>query len=441
MFFNKNLNLLKGLCFVGIGIAYLSATAVEMKSAEKEGFSAEGLQRLDHAMQTPVREKKLAGVVTLLARHGQLIQLNTVGQQNLASNTPMKPDTIFRIFSMTKPITSVAMMLLYEEGKWQPNDPIDKYIPEFKNLKVFAGVNKDGSLILEKPTHAPTMAELMTHTAGFALGFQDSPVNKLYQKADLFHSPDFKTFIDKVAAMPLDYQPGEQWEYSISSDIQGYLVERLSGIPFPQFLEERIFQPLGMKDTSFVVPQEKRKRLATTYQPDEHGHLIPMWDDEPESTSSVSSTPSAPSVVPSGGGGLFSTVEDFWHFAQMLANGGQLNNTRLLAASSVQMMRTNHLPAHLRKGNFGVGPYQMQEGLGFGYNMGVFDAPNKVNSTVGAGTYFWIGAAGTWFWIDPTNDLLFIGLSQRWMLAPGMPELEKMSHALIYQALEKPDPR
>lgn len=420
---------LKSVIFTGLLLTTSFVSALEITKPEKEGFSSERLQRVENAMHAEVDNKKLAGVVTLLARHGKVVSFNTYGQQDVERNTAMKNDSIFRIFSMTKPITSVAMMILYEEGKWLPNDPIEKYIPEFKNLMVYVGENKDGSLILEKPKHAPTMGELMTHTAGFGLGFLDSPVNNLYRKADLFNSPDFKEFINRVVKLPLDYQPGTQWEYSISSDIQGYLVERLSGVPFAQFIDERIFQPLDMKDTSFAVPKEKRARLATTYQPDKNDVLVPMWNDEKESN-----TP----VMPSGGGGLFSTAEDYWHFAQMLLNEGTFNGKRILAPSTIKLMRTNHLPDNLRNGNFGIGPYHMQPGLGFGYSMGVLDDPLKINKTVGDGTYFWIGAAGTWFWIDPTNDMVFIGLSQRWMLAPGMPNLEDTSHALVYQALIEP---
>lgn len=401
------------------------AAAVEITKPEDEGFSSERLQRLEKSMHTQVDSKKLAGTVTLLAKNDKLIHVDVYGQQDIAKKTAMQQDSIFRIFSMTKPITAVAMMILYEEGKWLPSDPIEKHIPEFKNLMVYAGKNKDGSLLLEKPQHAPTMGELMTHTAGFGLGFLNSPVNELYTKADLFNAPNFKDFINRVAELPLDYQPGTQWEYSISSDIQGYLVERLSGVPFEQFLQNRIFKPLDMNDTSFSVPKTKRARLATTYQPDQNDFLQPMWNDEKEL--------SAP-IMPSGGGGLFSTAEDYWHFAQMLLNDGTFNGKKILAPSTIKLMSTNHLSQKLRNGSFGIGPYLMQPGLGFGYSMGVLDEPLKVNKTVGDGTYFWIGAAGTWFWIDPTNDVIFIGLSQRWMLAPGMPNLEDITQALVYQA-------
>lgn len=416
----------KATALLAASLLGLPAAAAEAPRAARAGFSAEGLRRLDAAMREPVDRGALAGTVTLLARKGRLVSLQAHGQQDLGRKTAMKPDTIFRIFSMTKPVTAVAMMILYEEGKWLPGDPIEKHIPEFRGLQVYAGKGPDGGPMLEKPRHPPTMGELMTHTAGFGLGFQDSPVNALYRQADLFAAPDFDAFITRVAKLPLDYQPGTQWEYSIASDIQGHLVERLSGMPFAQFVEARIFQPLGMKDTGFAVPEAKRARLATTYQPDDNKVLQPMWADD---------KPAGPPVMPSGGGGLFSTAQDYWHFAQMLLNGGSFQGRRILAPSTVRLMRANHLPDALRKGDFGIGPYQMRPGLGYGYSMGVLDEPMKVGKTVGDGTFFWIGAAGTWFWIDPAHELVFIGLTQRWMLAPGMPNLEDLSQALVYQAL------
>ena len=416
------------LC-VALSVACHLALAGNIAGAMAEGFATERLRRLDMAMHAEVDNKKLAGTVTLLARRGRLISLDVYGQQDLATKTPMRQDSIFRIFSMTKPVTAVAMMMLYEEGKWLPSDPIEKHIPEFKNLMVCVGRNADGSLKLEKPQHPPTMAELMTHTAGFALGFLDSPVNELYRKADVFNAVDLKDFIGRVAALPLDYQPGSQWQYSIASDIQGYLVERLSGVSFEQFLQDRIFKPLEMHDTAFSVPAAKRARLAMTYQPDSNDVLQPMWvDDKAE----------ASPRMPSGGGGLFSTATDYWHFAQMLLNEGEFNGKRILAPATVKLITANHLPAKLREGNFGIGPYRMQPGLGYGYSLGVLDKPINLHKTLGEGTYFWIGAAGTWFWVDPANELIFIGLSQRWMLAPGMPNLEDISQALVYQALIKP---
>ena len=236
---------------------------------ELMGFSAERLKRLDEGMQTAIDSKQLAGIVTMVARHGRIVHQKAYGVRDIAAGTPMEKDTIFRIYSMTKPITGVAMMILYEEGKWKPGDPIAKYIPEFADLKVYAGTDTNGKIKLEAPAHAPTIGELMSHTAGFTYGvFGDTPVDKLYQQSPPLQAGSLKEFIDRLARFPLVYHPGENWIYSVSVDVQGYLVEKLSGKPLPDFVRERIFVPLGMKDTAFFVPQEKLGRLATVYTTD-----------------------------------------------------------------------------------------------------------------------------------------------------------------------------
>ncbi|HYR88187.1 MAG TPA: serine hydrolase domain-containing protein [Terriglobia bacterium] len=397
---------------------------------ESVGFSAERLQRLDDAMQALVDNKQLAGIVTLIARHGKLVHQRTFGQQDLASAKPMPKDAIFRIYSMTKPITGVAMMILYEEGKWRPADPIAKYIPEFANLKVYAG-DSQGDMKLDAPAHAPTVGELMSHTAGFTYGvFGNTPVDKLYQQSNPLQAASFKEFIDRVAKLPLVYQPGEGWIYSIAVDIQGYLVERISGKPFPEFLRDHIFTPLGMKDTGFAVPQDKLPRLATVYGPGANGSGLSALPNDPNVTR-------APGL-PSGGGGLYSTAADYLRFTQMLLNGGELNGVRILSPSSVTLMRSNHLPERLMNGKYGIGLYRMQPGLGFGYDFAVFEDPIKIGSTAGKGSYLWDGVAGTWFWIDPTNDVVFVGMIQRMLTAPGAPNVEDLSRALVYQALLDP---
>jgi CubicO group peptidase (beta-lactamase class C family) len=397
---------------------------------EAVGFSGARLQRLDDAMREAIRAKELPGVVTALARHGKLVNFNAQGFQDIASGTPMRKDTIFRIYSMTKPITGVAMMMLYEEGKWSPSDRLSKFIPEFASLKVFAGVDKDGKPVLDEPVHPPTIGELMTHTAGFTYGvFGDMPVDKLYQKDNPLRSGSLQEFIDKLARLPLAYQPGEAWVYSVSVDVQGYLVEKLSGKPLPDFLRERIFGPLGMSDTGFAVPEGKLGRLATTYAADpKTGELQPRPRDP-----NISRVPG----MPSGGGGLYSTAGDYLRFAQMLLNGGALGGVRILAPSAVDLMRSNKLPARLMTGKFGIGLQTMRPGFGFGYDVAVFEDPLAAGTTAGRGSYLWDGAAGTWFLIDPANDVVFVGMIQR-MLAPGMRDYEQLSRALTYQALVDP---
>jgi CubicO group peptidase (beta-lactamase class C family) len=397
---------------------------------ESVGFSSTRLQRLDEIMRGLIDAKELSGVVTALARHGRLVNFTAQGFQDIASGTPMRKDTIFRIYSMTKPITGVAMMILYEEGKWSPSDPLSRFIPEFASLKVFAGIDRDGNPVLEEPSHPPTVGELMTHTAGFTYGvFGDTPVDKLYQKDNPLRSRSLQEFIDKLARLPLSYQPGEGWVYSVSVDVQGYLVEKLSGESLPDFMRKRILDPLGMKDTGFAVAESKLNRLATIYAADpKTGELQPRPRDP-----NISRVPG----MPSGGGGLYSTAGDYLRFAQMLLNGGALEGVRLLAPSSVALMRSNKLPERLMTGKFGIGFQTMRPGFGFGYDVAVFEDPLRAGTTAGKGSYLWDGAAGTWFLVDPANDVVFIGMIQR-MLGPGMRDLEHLSRALTYQALLDP---
>src|SRR4051794_13884722 len=402
-----------------------------LATPESVGLSSEALAKIDEGMQGLVDKHHLAGIVTLVARHGKVVQHKAYGMQDLQSQTPMRPDTIARIYSMTKPVTGVAMMMLYEEGKWRPSDPIAKHIPEFANLKVYAGVDGAGAPLLEAPAHAPTMGELMSHTAGFTYGlFGNTPVDKLYQTDPPLNAPSLKAFIDRMAALPLLYQPGQRWVYSVSVDIQGYLVQKLSGKTFPDFLRDRIFTPLGMKDTGFMVPAAKLPRVATIYG----------WD---AASKALKGSPHDAGIgempgLPSGGGGLYSTAADYFQFAQMMLNGGELHGKRLLKASSVEMMRTNVLNEETLNSKSGIGPVKIQPGLGFGYDFAVLSDPAVVKSPQGKGSYWWWGIAGTWFWNDPVNDLLFIGMIQRRGGAPGAANHEDLAKAAVYNALVDP---
>jgi len=412
------------------GLAYGQVWDFAEVKAETVGFSAERLQRLDNAMQGFVQQKEFAGMITIVARHGKIVNFKVYGNQDLESGKPMPKDAIFRIYSMTKPITGVAMMLLFEEGKWDPQDPLSKHIPEFASLKVFAGTDKDGNPILLEPNHPPTIRELMTHTAGFTYGvFGTTPVDKMYQKENPLQSASLQDFMAKMARLPLLYQPGDGWTYSVSVDIQGYLIEKLSGKSLPVFMRERIFEPLGMKDTGFSVPEDKLSRLAKIYATDPKSSGLKPQPRDPN----ITKTPG----LASGGGGLYSTATDYLRFGQMLLNNGELNGVRILAPSSVALMRANHLPQQLMTGKFGIGLQNLRPGFGFGYDVAVFEDPAKAGSTVGKGSYLWDGAAGTWFMIDPTNDIVLIGMVQR-MMGPEMPNVETLSRALVYQALTDP---
>jgi len=398
---------------------------------ETVGFSSERLERLHQLIQGEVDQKQLAGAITLLARHGKIVDYRTYGLKDMASSAPMAKDVIFRDYSMTKPVTGVAMMILYEEGKWLPSDPIAKFIPEFAHLKVFAGVDAQGKMILADPEHAPTMRELMTHSAGFSYGAGHTVVDAMYTEKNVTHAATLQEMIDKLATIPLNYQPGKSWTYSVSMDIEGYIVEKLSGQTLPDFMRDHIFLPLEMKDAGFFVPEAKRSRFATNYRADDQGQLTLTPAGSPPTDYATQPT------NPSGGGGLVSTVEDYYRFAQMLGDGGELDGKRILAPASVKLMTSNHLPANLLTGEFSGGLHVMRPGFGYGFNCAVIFDPPEAALPDGKGTFFWDGAAGTWFWVDPTNDMVFVAMIQR-MGGHDNHSLEYRSHATVYGALVDP---
>jgi CubicO group peptidase (beta-lactamase class C family) len=390
--------------------------------AEDVGLSTARLGRLSHAMQGLVDEGKLAGIVTLVSRHGKVPHFETFGHQDTASSTPMARDTIFRIYSMSKPITGVALMTLYEEGKFRLSDSLSKYIPEFADLMVASESGTDRPAV-EKPNHPITIRELMTHTAGFTYGlFSRSPVDKLYRDAGVL-DPDsaLRDMILKLAKIPLLYQPGTRWHYSVAVDIQGYLVEVLSGRPFDVFLKERIFDPLGMKDTGFHVPGDKADRFAQLYIYDDDGALAVAEGENGYLK---------PTTFFSGGGGLVSTAMDYMRFCQMLLNGGELDGVRILAPLTVERMHQNHLPRDM-------GERVPGSGKGFGLDFSVVLDSIQADTSRRKGAYDWSGAAGTWFWIDPVEDLVFVGMIQQF--GEGRPDMRSLTERLTYQAILKPD--
>jgi CubicO group peptidase (beta-lactamase class C family) len=399
---------------------------------ESVGFSSDRLERLHTLIQEEIDQKQIAGAVTILARHGKVVDYRAYGLRDMAGSDAMTTDTIFRDYSMTKPVTGVAMMILYEQGKWLPSDPISKFIPEFAHLKVFNGVDPDGKMILVDPDHAPTMRELMTHTAGFSYGNGNTAADAMYHNLGVRQAPNLQEMIDRLAKIPLLYQPGKGWLYSMSMDIEGYIVEKLAGQSLPDFMRDQIFTPLGMKDAGFYVPADKRKRFAALYQTGPEGDLIP------DTTNAGGMGDfSAQPTTPSGGGGLVSTAEDYYRLALMLANQGELNDARILAPSTVKLMTSNHLPAELLTGQFRGGLHVMRPGFGYGYNCAVAFDPLEANLPDGKGTFLWDGAAGTWFWVDPTNDIVFVAMIQR-MSSPDNHVLEYRSHGVVDQALTDP---
>lgn len=401
-----------------------SGATAALASPESVGFSSDRLKRVEDQMEQYVATKQLSGGITMVARHGKVIEYKTYGVSDLKTNAPTSKDSIFRIYSMTKPITGVAMMMLYEEGKWRPEDPISKFIPELANLKVYKGKDDQGNVLTETPKHTPTMRELLTHTAGFTYGlFGNTDVDKMYVQKNVLGSKTLQEGVEKLATIPLLYQPGTQWIYSWSVDIQGHIIEKITGKPLGDFFKERIFDPLKMKDTAFYVPEEKMPRLVTLYAADAKGGLTP-------SPLGIVVPKTAP-TAPSGGGGLYSTAEDYMRFAQMLLNRGQLDGTRLLAPSTVALMTSDHTPKNVGGGTF----TPIRPGIGFGYDGAVAYDPLEAGVTMGKGSFWWNGLAGTWFWIDPANDLVFVGMIQKLSMA----EPERMAKIQLYQALVEPE--
>jgi CubicO group peptidase (beta-lactamase class C family) len=404
--------------FGGLARAQSALRQLARVTPESAGVSAERLRRLDAGMQRIVDEGQLAGVVTLMARHGQLVNVSVYGKKDIRKPDPIQRDSIFRIFSMTKPVVALAMMMLYEEGRWRLNDPVTMYIPEFANMKVYTGRNADGTPQLEDARRPMTMRELMTHSGGLGYTLNpNNPVDRMIIDARLLDSSKpLQAMIEALAKVPLQSQPGTRWYYSIASDVQGHLVEKLSGQSLADFFQSRIFGPLGMKDTAFFVPREKLGRLARIHTTD-RGTLQPPADDSVDVT--------VPPKGASGGGGLYSTGDDYLRFAQMLLDEGAFNGARLVAPRTVQMMRTNHLLDEP------LGTMAPGYGWGLGFRV-VMDAA-RTGEPWADGSYYWFGIAGTWFWIDPKTDLVFVGMIQQ--RGGDYTRAQNLSHNLAYQAV------
>jgi CubicO group peptidase (beta-lactamase class C family) len=350
-----------------------------------------------------------------------------LGLNNITSHTKLSENTIFRIYSMTKPVTAVAMMILHDQGLWKPEDPIAKFIPSFANAKVVAADGDPSKLVVAD--HAPTVGELMTHTAGLTYGMTDSPLDELYKAADIWHAGSLAGFADRLGRLPLAYQPGTKWLYSLAMDVQGAIIETLSGQKLADFMRARIFAPLGMIDTGFFVPPENVNRLATLYRTSRTDGLVAM--DRPPMLGDNLSAP----TVPSGGGGLVSTLDDYARFAQMLLNKGELDGARILSPQAVAQMSRNHLSDALINGGFGVGAQSIRPGFGYGYNCAVFTDPVRAGLPVGKGTFQWDGAAGTWFWVDPENDLIFVGMIQRLSMMMDQANPQQVTQRLLAGAI------
>lgn len=379
-----------------------------------------------------VADGQLYSIHTRLVQGGEIVSDFKTGIVGLEAQKPVADDTIYRIYSMTKPITGVAMMMLWEDGKFSLDDPVTRHIPEFEGLQVLDGVNEDGTPKLVAANRAPTMRELMSHTAGFAYGlFGTDPANAAFRDRAILSSPDLQSFIGQVADVPLLFQPGEAWAYSAAVDIQGYIVEKLSGQSFGAFLDERIFTPLGMTDTGFYAPAEDYDRLSELYgYHPETGQLVPVPYPAVQFRKETI-------AMESGGGGLVSTMDDYAAFAQMMLNDGELDGTRLLEPETVALMRTNVLPEGMQLSSLGQNRGEVREGIGFGLDLGLLTDPEAAGAPHSQGSYFWGGAAGTWFWVDPANDFYFIGMIQIFDQGGEPVETRDTSAGYVYGAMEK----
>ncbi|MYE11051.1 MAG: beta-lactamase family protein [Gammaproteobacteria bacterium] len=377
-------------------------------SARQAGFDEARLGRItDHLQEHYIDPGKIAGCQVVVARHGHVAYHAALGQRDLERGLPLRDDTIFRIYSMTKPITSVALMQLYERGMFQLNDPVHRVIPGWRDHRVYAA--GEGERIETRPPESPmTFRHVLGHTAGLSYGATNHPVDKLYRAVGVHREQGetLQTFVDKLAEVPLHYTPGERWMYSYATDVCGHLVEALSGMPLDRYFAEHIFEPLGMTDTAFSVPSDKVDRFAANYErgPDKTLKLL----DDPQ----ASAYRAHPTFF-SGGGGLTGTTADYLRFCEMLRRGGELDGERILGPRTLRLMTRNHLAGgrdltQMAEGAFSETAY---EGVGFG--LGFAMTLSEVGAgTLGAGDFYWGGAASTIFWVDPVEDLSAVFMTQ-----------------------------
>ncbi|MFZ6030313.1 MAG: serine hydrolase domain-containing protein [Chloroflexota bacterium] len=364
---------------------------------ELVGLSGARLERIRPVMEGYIDRQQFAGIVTCIARQGQIAHLETFGWQEVETRRPMAVDTIFRIYSMTKAITSVAVMMLFEEARLRLSDPLSRYLPEYKDARVMQPRGDGGSYDLVPARREITLHDLLTHTGGLSYGFDDhSAVDALYREAFETIEREVEPVMEKrmkafaAARLPLAFHPGTAFRYSISTDVLGYIVELAAQKPFDEFLQERIFTPLGMVDTAFWVPPEKVGRFAAMYGPAEEGGLKAI--DTPAASRYIQ-----PTRDPSGGGGLVSTVHDYLRFGQMLLNGGELDGERLLGCKTVEWMQQNHLPE-------GIHPNDSRAD-GFGLGGAVLLNPGLSHRPGSFGRFGWGGAANTEWWMDPLEEM------------------------------------
>lgn len=373
--------------------------------------------------ETYVKDGRYVGTLTLVARKGEIAYLDSLGYMDRENERLMQEDAIFRIYSMTKSVTSIAIMQLLEKSKFRLDDPVHWYIPQFKNMGVFqAGVFPN--FVTSKPKRPMTIKDLLTHMSGLTYNFMyRTNVDAAHRSSDLMRAENLEDFVDTLSRIPLEFSPGDKWNYSVSTDVLGYLVEKLSGQKLDEYFQEHIFEPLGMIDTGFLCPQEKKSRLASLY---EHN---------PSGKPNLMEVPSLDVKILSGGGGLFSTLSDYYNFASMLLNKGELNGTRVIGRKTLEYMTMNHLPdgkdlTEMSESAFSETPYA---GVGFGLGFSVMTDPAKSQTLSDVGEFGWGGMASTVFFINPKEDMLVIFLTQ--LVPSSTYQVRRELRSLVYSAL------
>jgi CubicO group peptidase (beta-lactamase class C family) len=382
-------------------------------------FTAEGLAALDARMKEAVDKGQVAGLEYVLIKDGKVAAFNLFGEAT-KGGPPVAENTIFRIRSMTKPVTAVAMMQLYEKGLWKPEDPVTKFLPELGNLKVVTAQDSLDSLV--PANRPPNMNEVMTHMAGFGYGLSAaSAVDREFQRDNPHAQPNLQAAMKRLAEIPLLAQPGERWSYSYAVDVQAAALEKMTGATFGEYLDRNVFAPLSMKDTGFFISEQDYKtRMATVYTRNAQTGQQDVYPDGYSFT--------VRNHHESGGGGLTSTTHDYARFAQMLLNDGELDGKRILKPESVKLMMTNH-----------IGGLRAMGGGGFGWGGAIQTNMPSERSPLPLGAFDWFGIDGTWFWVDPANDIAFVGMIQRRGNAgPGAINLRGESAQLVYKALVPP---
>ena len=399
---------------------------VKVVNPETVGLDSNILKNIrTYLDETYVKDGKYVGTLTLVARKGEIAYLDSLGYMDRENERPMQEDAIFRIYSMTKSVTSIAIMQLLEKSKFRLDDPVHWYIPQFKDMGVFqAGVYPN--FVTSKPKRHMTIKDLLTHMSGLTYNFMyRTNIDAAHRSSDVMRAENLEDFVDTLSKIPLEFSPGDKWNYSVSTDVLGYLVEKLSGQKLDEYFQEHIFEPLGMIDTGFNCPEEKKSRLAALY---EHNPL-----GQPN----LMEVTSQDVKMLSGGGGLFSTLSDYYKFASMLLNKGELNGVRVIGRKTLEYMTMNHLPdgkdlTEMSESAFSETPYA---GVGFGLGFSVMTDPAKSQTLSDVGEFGWGGMASTVFFINPKEDMLVIFLTQ--LVPSSTYQVRRELRSLVYSALSQ----